>query len=437
MVTMTQTNKNDNDSLSRVLDILNSADDVVFQEGNEDHTMMCEDSSSNYSLLCNSLLEPTPIGPNGITVVSSCSGMFAPSSRKKKNYKYAGNSGNDDDKNLVLDANVCFSSSSMIASPQDQVFPSMSSSSSSMSKRQHALYKEQHEEDDHDHQDADSMGLISMMNVRPSKRQCMERMMLFLSPMPQSTSTASFLEFCIHQEDEEEGHQDLLLLLDPVVALEDSANHQPVSSSLTEEGHYHHHHQDLQEEIRSSGSNCCSLSSNNTPARFRSYQADQWMERFQDLVEFQKNNSHCLVPHDFPENNRLSQWIKRQRYQYKLKKMGRHSTLTDDRQVKLENLGFVWDSHKAAWYERLEALKEYRSKHGHCNVPSKYTEDRPLAIWVKCQRRQMKLFRQEGSSTSSTSTSSSSTTKSTMTHERFVALDQLGFDWNPRNLPDF
>jgi hypothetical protein len=154
--------------------------------------------------------------------------------------------------------------------------------------------------------------------------------------------------------------------------------------------------------------------------RFRGYQADQWMERFEDLRSFKAEFGNCLVPHSYPPNQQLAQWVKRQRYQYKLKSENRHSTLTVERQQELEDLGFVWDSHKAAWYERLEALKQYRAKHGNCMVPTNFAEDKPLAVWVKCQRRQLKLFR--------------SGRQSTMTEERFVELDQLGFEWNPRNL---
>eukprot|EP00339_Tiarina_fusa_P014509 CAMPEP_0117076030 /NCGR_PEP_ID=MMETSP0472-20121206/53607_1 /TAXON_ID=693140 ORGANISM="Tiarina fusus, Strain LIS" /NCGR_SAMPLE_ID=MMETSP0472 /ASSEMBLY_ACC=CAM_ASM_000603 /LENGTH=425 /DNA_ID=CAMNT_0004801785 /DNA_START=32 /DNA_END=1310 /DNA_ORIENTATION=- len=153
--------------------------------------------------------------------------------------------------------------------------------------------------------------------------------------------------------------------------------------------------------------------------RFRPYQADQWKDRFQDLEDFREQKGHCLVPHNFPENQQLAQWIKRQRYQYKLKQLNRHSTLTDERQAALEEMGFVWDSHKAAWIERFQSLQTFRSLHGHCNVPSNYT-DRSLAIWVKCQRRQFKLFRQGA--------------RSTMNQERFSQLEVLGFDWNPRNL---
>jgi len=163
-----------------------------------------------------------------------------------------------------------------------------------------------------------------------------------------------------------------------------------------------------------------SKENSNEEVRFRRYQADQWMERFEDLINYKEENCHCLVPHSYPENQQLAQWVKRQRYQFKLKSLGRHSTLTDERQKELEDMGFVWDSHKAAWYERLEALKKYHAKHGNCMVPTNYEEDRPLAVWVKCQRRQLKLFRKGR--------------RSTMTEDRFQELEKLGFEWNPRNL---
>lgn len=153
--------------------------------------------------------------------------------------------------------------------------------------------------------------------------------------------------------------------------------------------------------------------------RFRSYQSDKWSDRFEDLVEFRNQLGHCLVPHNFSENLPLALWVKRQRYQYKLKKDNRHSTLTDEREAKLEDMGFIWDSHKAIWEQRYRALSDFREKHGHCNVPSKY-DDKPLAIWVKCQRRQYKLFLKGE--------------HSAMNDKRISKLVSIQFVWNPRNL---
>jgi hypothetical protein len=150
------------------------------------------------------------------------------------------------------------------------------------------------------------------------------------------------------------------------------------------------------------------------------YQSGQWYERFRDLVEFQKRHGHCLVPHNFKDNPPLAQWVKRQRYQYQVKATGKHSTLCEDRQAALEQLGYVWEAHRAIWEERLQELIEYKEANGHCNVPTNYAENRQLAIWVKCQRRQFKLFR-----TGRTSN---------LVLERMELLTGLGFSWNPRNL---
>jgi hypothetical protein len=155
-------------------------------------------------------------------------------------------------------------------------------------------------------------------------------------------------------------------------------------------------------------------------SRFRYYQVGQWSERFQELVIFRQHHGHCLVPYDFPENQPLAQWVKRQRYQHKLKQMGRHCTLTDEREAALaDEIGFIWDSHKAVWEEHFRSLYDFYEQQGHSNVPSNFPDKR-LSIWVKCQRRQYKLYTKGG--------------RSTMTAERIHQLEQLGLNWNPRKL---
>jgi hypothetical protein len=159
---------------------------------------------------------------------------------------------------------------------------------------------------------------------------------------------------------------------------------------------------------------------NASSSKLRQYQQDQWKERFQELAEYKQANGHCEVQHDFPYNQTLAHWVKRQRYQYKRKSSGQHSTLTEDRQLDLEAIGFVWDAQMGAWAERFAALKAFREQYGHCRVPSKYEEDRALGVWVKFQRRQMKL-RLKGQ-------------KNTLNEKRILELISVGFAWNPRNL---
>ena len=152
--------------------------------------------------------------------------------------------------------------------------------------------------------------------------------------------------------------------------------------------------------------------------RFRAYQAENWTEKYEELIEFRNRLGHCLVPNHFDENPTLAQWVKRQRSQYKLKLLGKRSTMSDERVQALEDVGFVWDSHSAAWDERLDELIHYKDVNGHCNVPSRYADNRQLAIWVKRQRRQYK-FHCEGK-------------PSSMTQERIETLDALGFQWDMR-----
>lgn len=117
--------------------------------------------------------------------------------------------------------------------------------------------------------------------------------------------------------------------------------------------------------------------------RFREYQAEIWSEKFEDLCEFRRQYGHCHVPHTFTDNAPLAQWVKRQRYQYKLRIEGKRSTLSDERVRLLNQIGFIWNSHDVVWEERWQELLMFKHLHGHCIVPSNYDKNPQLAIWVK------------------------------------------------------
>jgi Helicase associated domain len=122
--------------------------------------------------------------------------------------------------------------------------------------------------------------------------------------------------------------------------------------------------------------------------RFRAFQAGQWAEKFAELCEYQRKFGHCLVSHTYVENLALSRWVRRQRYQYKLRQESNpNSTMTLERIEALENIGFVWDSQGSSWMERLQELKAFKAAFYHCNVPSGYRENKCLATWIKGQRK--------------------------------------------------
>jgi hypothetical protein len=132
-----------------------------------------------------------------------------------------------------------------------------------------------------------------------------------------------------------------------------------------------------------------------------------------NLVRFIQYQSHTqfLTP--------LS--IDRQRYQFQLKRAGKHSTLSDEREDILNRVGFVYDSHKATWSDHFQTLEAIALRQGHCTVPPNVARDNSsLITWMKHQRRQYKRY-QAG-------------LDSTMTEDRIRNLESIGFDWDPRNL---
>ena len=168
------------------------------------------------------------------------------------------------------------------------------------------------------------------------------------------------------------------------------------------------------EEVDTEGENEGALDSQ----RFKRFHEEKWSHRYKELLAFHREFGHSAVPHTFPRNPQLARWVKRQRRQYKLRCDSRPSTMTLERLEMLDSVGFVWDSHDVNWREKLMALDDFHREHGHCNVPSNYT-DKKLATWVKCQRRQYKLHIDQK--------------PSAMTEQRITELEKRGFEWEIRS----
>mgnify|MGYP003866784279 CR=1 FL=1 len=161
-----------------------------------------------------------------------------------------------------------------------------------------------------------------------------------------------------------------------------------------------------------------SSSSNDDNQRFKPFHEEKWSHRYKELLEFHRSFGHAAVPHTYPKNPQLARWVKRQRRQFKLRKEGKPSTMTPERLELLDSVGFIWDSHDLNWREKLEALTAFKAENSHCNVPSNF-RDKKLATWVKCQRRQYKLY-WDGK-------------PSAMSPFRISALERLGFEWEIRS----
>lgn len=131
-------------------------------------------------------------------------------------------------------------------------------------------------------------------------------------------------------------------------------------------------------------------SQSSTKDQIRGCRGEQWDKNFADLQEYKKEFGHCNVPNLWERNVPLSQWVKRQRHQKKLKDLGRHSSFTDHREGLLNGLGFCWCSRDAGWDERFEELRKFYLRHGHCRVAR--SENLALSSWLKRQRHHSRRF---------------------------------------------
>eukprot|EP00978_Attheya_sp_CCMP212_P042099 scaffold251082_cov40-Attheya_sp.AAC.1 len=97
--------------------------------------------------------------------------------------------------------------------------------------------------------------------------------------------------------------------------------------------------------------------------------------------------------------------------QYRLLKEGKHSTLTIERSVKLEGIGFRFKLNEH-WDVRFQELVDFKKINGHTNVPER---SGPLGIWVGRKRYHYRLLK-EGKDSS-------------LTIERREKLEGIGFQF--------
>ena len=67
-----------------------------------------------------------------------------------------------------------------------------------------------------------------------------------------------------------------------------------------------------------------------------------WNDRYEQLLEFKKENGHCIVPQHYAPNRALGKWVAKQREQYRFFREGRHSFLTEERIDLLKSINFTW-----------------------------------------------------------------------------------------------
>ena len=77
---------------------------------------------------------------------------------------------------------------------------------------------------------------------------------------------------------------------------------------------------------------------------------ESWEKMFSYLLEYKKEHGDCNVPRHWTENAELAAWVGAQR------QMRTKNKLTEDRIVRMEQVGFVWDPHGCDWEKMFSAL---------------------------------------------------------------------------------
>lgn len=187
-----------------------------------------------------------------------------------------------------------------------------------------------------------------------------------------------------------------------------------------------------------------------------------WESMYQDLVQYKAKYGDCNVPHpstlrsdlDYIEVaddsddddgglnvTTLGIWVSTQRADYKEYQQynSKNTSFKNDDEIshtkfdtkfrtrmeRLNQIGFVWDLHEAAWRSMYDALVRYKKFTGDCLVPQKYDANPQLGYWVMNQRQ---LYRKFCSSEDEHGASSFAG----MSKERIEALGGIGFVWSRR-----
>jgi superfamily II DNA or RNA helicase len=132
---------------------------------------------------------------------------------------------------------------------------------------------------------------------------------------------------------------------------------------------------------------------------------EEFDRRLRILRSYRLKYGHSQVPFSWVEDDvQLGSWVNTIR-------TGRITLTTEQRQL-LDDLDFVWNVRESSFLKGLKSLERFKLREGHVKVPRKWVEgDFKLGDWVVVLR----------------------TRRDKLSIENQSALNQLGFEWNPRS----
>ena len=123
-----------------------------------------------------------------------------------------------------------------------------------------------------------------------------------------------------------------------------------------------------------------------------------WEASFSALVEYKAEHGDTNVPQ---VRKGLGDWVILQRQNRRL------GQLSEEKNRRLDELGFEWDPLGSQWETRFSELGAYKAEYSDINVPQKWPSG--LGRWIDTQRQRRK--------------------KGRLSEDKIQRLDEIGFDW--------
>lgn len=133
--------------------------------------------------------------------------------------------------------------------------------------------------------------------------------------------------------------------------------------------------------------------------------SNSWEIIFQSLKEYKEQHGNCRPSRTQNKYIKLGRWVSNQRTDYF------NGTLSQERILRLEAIGFEWDPLSSEWDRMFESLKTFKTELGHCGVSTTSKTFKTLGLWCAVQRKKRKA--------------------GTLDRDRVDKLNELGFVWDP------
>lgn len=137
---------------------------------------------------------------------------------------------------------------------------------------------------------------------------------------------------------------------------------------------------------------------------------NQWLEKYNILLEFQRKFGHQRLPFDETSPNYKREYVQVQRWAVGQRMKYRKGKLEEWRYNLLIKANFLFEPIATYWNRHFEELKQFMTKNGHCDVPRDYPGKLKLGKWVSEQRYHKKR----------------------LSKEQIKLLDDIGFNWGEK-----